>query len=127
MISYSATTRDVVITVRPVYLDEASDFIGMQFAFDCYISIENDSPEELQLLRRHWMIREASGEVQDVEGEGVGGQQPVILPGSSHKFSRRCVIRSFDGSIEGTYLMQRPSGARFRALSPSLPLHAAAN
>ena len=127
MIAYAATTRDVTITVRPVYLDAPSDFMEMQFAFAYAVCIENDGFEEMQLIRRHWTIHELSGRTQDEEGEGVVGKQPVIPPGGWHRYSSSCVISSFDGTMEGSYLMQLEDGERFRATIPRFHLHAAAN
>lgn len=127
MIAYVATTHDITVTVRSVYLDEPSDFFEKQFAFAYAVHIENRSGEEVQLLRRHWVIKEDSGRLQDVEGEGIIGEKPVIAPGRTHRYSSSCVITSFGGMMEGTYLMQRESGERFRAVIPRIPLHAAAN
>jgi ApaG protein len=81
----------------------------------------------VQLLRRHWVIQEENGRHQDVEGEGVVGQQPIIRPGRAHRYSSSCTINSFGGRMEGTYLMQRENGERFRAIIPRFPLHVAAN
>lgn len=127
MIPYAATTEDVTVTVRPIYLDAPSDFFKKQFAFGYSVQIRNHGRDEVQLLRRHWIIEEASGRLQDVEGEGVIGEQPVIAPGATHQYASRCVISSFGGVMEGTYLMQRASGERFRAVIPRFPLHVAAN
>lgn len=127
MIAYAATTRDITVTVHPVYLDEPSDFFQKQFAFAYAVHIENRSQDEVQLIRRHWIIEETNGQKQDVEGEGVVGQQPIIQPGRTHRYSSSCTINSFGGRMEGTYLMQRANGERFRATIPRFPLHVAAN
>lgn len=127
MIAYAATTRDITVTIHPIYLDEPSDFFQKEFAFAYAVRIENRSEEEVQLLRRHWIITEENGRLQDVEGKGVVGQQPVIAPGRTHRYSSSCTINSFGGIMEGTYLMQRGSGERFRAVIPRFPLHVAAN
>ncbi len=127
MIPYVATTEDVTVTVRPIYLDAPSDFFKKEFAFGYSVEIRNDGPNEVQLLRRHWIIEEWGGRLQDVEGEGVIGEQPVIAPGGTHQYASMCVINSFGGTMEGTYLMQRENGERFRAVIPRFPLHAAAN
>ena len=127
MIPYIATTHDVTVIVRPIYLDAPSDFFKKQFAFGYSVHIRNDGHDEVQLLRRRWRIHESSGRTQDVEGEGVVGEQPVIAPGETHHYNSACVISSFGGAMEGTYLMQRGDGERFKALIPRFPLHAAAN
>lgn len=127
MVPYVASTEDIRVTVRPVYLDSQSDVIGKRFVFGYIIRIENHSAEEVQLLRRHWHIRETTGRVQEVEGEGVVGQQPVIPPGGVHEYSSFCVLSSFEGTMEGNYLMERPNGARFRVNIPRFDLRAMAN
>lgn len=127
MIAYAATTRGITVIVHPVYLDAPSDFFQKQFAFAYAVHIENRSGEEVQLLRRHWVIEEENGQKQDMEGEGVVGQQPIIRPGRTHRYSGSCTINSFGGRMEGTYLMQGEDGERFRAAIPRFPLHAAAN
>lgn len=127
MVPYSATTDDVTVTVRPVYLDSQSDFFSRRFVFGYFIRIENHGAEEVQLLRRHWYIYDAGGRVQEVEGEGVVGQQPLIAPGAAHEYSSYCVLTTFEGTMEGSYLMQRPNGERFRIAIPRFDLRAAAN
>ncbi len=127
MVAYAATTHDITVTVRPVYLDEPSDVFERQFVFGYLVRIENDGLEEVQLLRRHWRVEERTGRIQDVSGEGVVGRQPAIAPGALHTYDSFCVIRSMEAMMEGTYLMQRPTGARFRVTIPRFHLRAAAN
>ncbi|HLT48133.1 MAG TPA: Co2+/Mg2+ efflux protein ApaG, partial [Rubricoccaceae bacterium] len=118
MVSYDATTEQVTVTVRPVYLDDQSDVLARRFVFAYFIEIANGSPFEVQLLRRHWVITDADGQVEEVEGAGVVGQQPVLPPGAVHRYNSYCVLRTFEGTMEGTYLMQRENGARFRVQIP---------
>lgn len=127
MVPYAATTEGITVTVRPIYLDEQSDFFQRRFVFAYFVRIDNESLEEVQLLRRHWLIREATGRVEEVEGEGVIGQQPVISPGDAHEYNSYCVLQSHEGHMEGTYLMQRPSGARFKVQIPRFDLVASGN
>ena len=67
------------------------------------------------------------GEVKEVEGEGVVGKQPDIPPGEWHEYNSFCVLESFEGSMEGTYLMQRPDGELFYVVIPRFPLRALSN
>jgi ApaG protein len=127
MIPYVATTHDIKVVVRPVYLDNQSDVMSRRFVFGYFIRIENLGDEEVQLLRRHWYIHDGNGRLQEVEGAGVIGQQPVIAPGGVHEYNSFCVLETFTGSMEGTYLMQRPNGERFRIAIPRFDLRAAAN
>lgn len=115
------------MTVRPVYLDSQSDFISRRFVFGYFIRIVNNGTDEVQLLRRHWFIRDAAGHVQEVEGEGVVGEQPIIGPGKDHRYNSFCVLETFEGTMEGTYLMERSSGERLKIAIPLFHLRAAAN
>lgn len=125
--AYSATTEKITITARPVYLEDQSDLLERKFVFAYFIHIENHGDEPVQLLRRHWIINHAGGRVEEVEGEGVVGKQPVIAPGGSHEYNSFCVLDTFEGSMEGTYLFQRERGEYFRAAIPRFTLRAAAN
>lgn len=127
MVSYDATTEQVTVTVRPVYLDDQSDVVARKFVFAYFIEIANGSPFEVQLLRRHWVITDADGQVEEVEGAGVIGQQPVLPPGGVHAYNSFCVLKTFEGTMAGTYLMQRENGARFRVQIPLFHLRALAN
>jgi len=127
MVPYVAVTDDIAVTVRPVYLDGQSDVLAHRFVFGYFVRIENRGADEVQLMRRHWQIRDAKGHVQEIEGEGVVGQTPVIAPGAVHEYNSFCIIETFEGSMEGTYLMERAHGSRFRVVMPRFDLRAAAN
>ncbi len=124
---YTATTEGITIQVRPVYLDHESDVMERKFVFAYFVRIENRSSGSVQLLRRHWYINHAGGRVEEVEGEGVVGKQPVIEAGKSHQYNSFCVLDSFEGTMEGTYLMQRGAGEFFRVTIPRFSLRARAN
>ncbi len=127
MNKFVATTEDITVTVRPVYLDGQSDIIQKKFVFAYFIRIENNSKENVQLLRRHWYINHSSGKVEEVDGEGVVGKQPRLAPGEVHEYNSYCVLETFEGSMEGTYLMRRSNGETFRVTIPRFVLRAAAN
>ena len=127
MLAYTATTDEITVAVRPVYLDGQSDILGRRFVFAYFIRIENHGPTDVQLLRRHWFITNASGNVEEVEGEGVIGEQPIIGPDGVHEYNSYTVIDSFEGHMHGTYLMERVDGQRFRVEIPRFDLRAASN
>jgi ApaG protein len=124
---YEATTENITITVRPLYLDGQSDAITRKFVFAYFVRIENNSQEPVQLLRRHWFIKNALDELREVEGEGVVGQQPLIDPHKGHEYNSYCILDTFEGTMEGTYLMRRPGGELFHAVVPRFTLRAQAN
>lgn len=127
MQTYTATTENITVTVRPVYLDGQSNHLERKFVFAYFIRIENNSGDPVQLLRRHWFIADGNGDVQEVEGEGVIGRQPVIPPGGAHEYSSFSALETFEGSMEGTYLMEREGGEQFTVAIPRFVLRAAAN
>jgi ApaG protein len=127
MLEYVATTESVTVKVRPFYLEEQSDYFTKKFVFAYFIRVENKGTESVQLLRRHWFIKHGSGRVEEVEGEGVVGKQPIILPGGHHEYNSFCVLDALEGTMEGTYLMQRQGGDYFRAEIPRFTLRAGAN
>lgn len=127
MTTYAAVTNDIKVTVRPVYLDGQSEAISRKFVFAYYISIENLGTDPVQLLRRHWIIRHSSGKREEVEGEGVIGKQPLIQPGHSHEYNSYCILETMEGSMEGSYLMQRANGEQFGVVIPLFSLRALAN
>ena len=101
--------------------------LARKFVFGYFIRIENHGAHEVQLLRRHWFIHDGPAQAKEVEGEGVVGRQPVIPPGGSHEYNSFCVLESFEGSMEGTYLMRRADGELFHAVIPRFPLRALSN
>lgn len=127
MVTYDATTEAISVRVRPVYLDDKSRPAAGRFVFAYFVTITNESDQEVQVLRRRWLITDADGRVQEVEGEGVVGLQPVIPPGASHAYHSFSVLPTFTGTMAGDYLLQRADGARFRAEIPRFYLAALAN
>ena len=125
--SFTETTNGITVTVHPVYLDGQSDLIRKKVVFAYFVRIENHSDEPVRLLRRHWIITDGDGNVQEVEGEGVVGKQPLIRPGSAHEYSSFSILPTLEGLMKGTYLMERSGGKRFRARIPAFILKAAAN
>jgi ApaG protein len=127
MNTYTATTEGITVTAHPVYIDGQSDIIKKKFVFAYFIRITNNSGQPVRLLRRHWYIFDSGGEVKQVEGEGVIGKQPLISPGQSHDYNSFCILETFEGAMEGTYLMRRENGEEFRVTIPRFVLRAAAN
>jgi ApaG protein len=127
MLTYEAVTDEIVVRVSPVYIDGQSDPLKRQFVFGYFVHIENGASQDVQLLRRKWVIRHGSGRVEEVDGEGVIGVQPVIGAGQTHTYNSYCVLQSFEGSMEGFYTMEWEGGRRFRATIPRFWLRAAAN
>ena len=127
MIPYTSITENIRVTVRPAYLDGRSDIINRRFVFGYFIRIENAGTVEVQLLSRHWYIHDSNGRIQEVQGDGVIGAQPVIAPGESHEYNSYCVLETFTGFMEGFYLMESERGEQFHVAIPRFDLTAATN
>ena len=127
MNTYTATTNNITIKARPIYLDGQSEMMARKFVFAYFIRIENNGREQVRLLRRHWYIHHSNGKKEEVEGEGVVGQQPLIPPGHAHEYNSFCILKTFEGYMEGTYQLQRPNGELFEVVIPRFNLRAAAN
>ncbi len=108
------STEGVTITVATEYQPEYSSPKQRHFVFTYRVSIENKGQYAVQLLRRHWFIFDSNGEVNEVEGEGVVGQQPVLEPGDKHQYVSGCHLKTSMGKMSGAYLMERlVDGRRF--------------
>lgn len=106
------------VDVRPRFSLARSDPADGTYVFSYRVQLVNDGHEEARLLFRHWRIHDAVGEDTEVDGEGVVGEQPLLVPGGSHSYSSFCVLRSPMGYMEGHYTFQRPDGRRFRVAVP---------
>ncbi len=119
---YEQTTRGVTIRVAPQYLEEQSAPEAGQFMWAYTVTIANDGPETVQLLRRHWIITDALGRTQEVEGEGVVGEQPLLRPGEEFEYTSGAPLPTATGFMGGSYLMRTQDGEDFRAAIPSFSL-----
>jgi ApaG protein len=102
-----AVTDGIRITVQPSYSSLDSDPANNYFKFVYRIRIRNESDDAVCLLSRHWIIVDADGERQEVRGEGVVGQQPVIVPGQTFEYASFCPLPTSWGTMEGEYVMRR--------------------
>lgn len=121
---YESQTDGIRVTVRPRFSLAQSDPGEGEFVFSYHITMENLGEEAAQLLFRHWHIHDSGGEDQEVDGEGVVGQQPTITPGQTHEYQSFCVLTSPVGFMEGHYTFVRPDGSRFRVAIPRFQLEA---
>ena len=109
------TTRGIRIQVSPLYLPERSEPAEGSFFFAYHIRISNTGQETVQLQRRHWIITDGHGHVEEVEGPGVVGETPVLAPGASFEYTSFCPLPTPFGTMHGTYLMKAASGETFEA------------
>ncbi len=105
----------ICVAVETSYLPEQSDPESRRFVFAYTITIRNEGTAPARLLRRHWRITDADGKVQEVDGEGVVGEQPHLQPGQRFRYSSGAIIETPVGAMQGKYSMQADDGARFDA------------
>ena len=119
----SKISEGITISVETYYQPEYSNPVNSEFMFAYRITIENNNPFPVQLLRRHWHIHDAGFATREVEGEGVVGQQPVLEPGQSHQYVSGCNLKSGLGKMAGTYQMERVvDGATFQVTIPEFTM-----
>ena len=108
-----ATTNSIRVEVMAQYSPENSRPQQDVWVFQYTVRITNQSQETVQLLSRHWIITDALDHVEEIQGAGVIGEQPVLAPGESFKYSSWCPLKTPTGSMHGTYQMVRPGGGFF--------------
>lgn len=123
MLPSTETTRQITVTVHALPLEERSNVIHHQVLFVYFITIANNGLHPVRLLRRHWFIHDPVGGDHEVEGEGVVGEQPLIAPGESHEYNSYCLLKSYQGFMEGTYQMEEEDGSTFEVAIPRFYLN----
>ena len=108
-----AVTNNVRVEVEAQYAPERSQPMRNEWFFHYTIRITNEGDETVQLLSRHWLITDANGELQEVRGPGVVGEQPVLAPGESFQYTSGCQLRTSTGVMRGTYQMVTEDGDHF--------------
>lgn len=116
------TDSGIDISITTNYLQQQSDPLRNNYAFSYTITIKNNRSEAVKLLSRHWIITDRNNHVDEVEGSGVVGQQPVIEPGCTFQYSSGTVIASEIGDMRGSYTMLASDGEIFEALIPMFVL-----
>ena len=119
----SENTNGIVVSVEVQYQVIYSKPNEGHYVFAYFVTIKNESPRTVQLLRRHWIIAEEDGIEREVEGPGVIGETPVLEPGDIHQYESGCPLRTHHGRMWGTYLMQSlPDETEFRVKIPEFKM-----
>ena len=110
-----ACTRGVRVKVASQYVPERSNPAQSEYFFAYRIRIANEGAQTVQLLSRHWIITDAHGQVEEVRGPGVVGEQPVLEPGALFEYTSACPLETPFGSMRGSYQMVTDAGDAFDA------------
>ena|ERR1700712_2747572 len=119
---YRAVTRQIEVTVEPNFMPERSVVDKGQYFWSYTIVITNSGNETVQLRSRHWIITDATGRKQEIRGEGVIGEQPVLAPGESHRYTSGVPLPTASGFMTGRYQMVNESGLHFEIDVPTFSL-----
>lgn len=110
------------IRVKTAYDPVQSNPAEGRFVFSYTISIRNDGKIPARLMTRHWLITDGNGQVREVRGDGVVGEQPHLGPGQGFQYSSGAIIDTPVGSMQGSYQMLADNGDRFDAPIPPFTL-----
>jgi ApaG protein len=108
-----AVTNAIRVEVLSRHSLENSRPVQDEWVFEYTVRITNQSAETVQLVSRHWIITDALDHSSEVRGLGVVGEQPILAPGESFKYSSWCPLRTPTGLMRGTDKMLRADGERF--------------
>jgi ApaG protein len=110
------------IDVATRYLDDQSEPEQDRYVFAYTIRIHNSGKVPARLLKRHWIITDANGKTEEVEGDGVVGEQPYLRPGEKFEYTSGAVLETDLGTMRGDYQMLADDGTQFAAPIPAFTL-----
>jgi ApaG protein len=110
------------VSVRPQFVPEHSRPDEDKFLFAYTVTIRNTGDVAAQLISRHWIITDANNKVEEVQGLGVVGEQPMLKPGEAFEYTSGCPIATPVGSMRGSYQCVAEDGTRFEAPIPEFLL-----
>lgn len=119
---YESVTRGIRVRVDPHYLEDQSDPDEPRYVWAYTVRIDNESGEAVCLRRRHWRITDAKGFTDEIEGDGVVGEQPLIKPGEGFEYTSGAPLPTPSGLMVGWYGMETPAGESFAVDIPAFSL-----
>ena len=115
-------THDISVSVEPLYLEDKSDPGDGRYVWAYRVRIENKGRDTVQLMSRHWRITDGAGTTQEVRGDGVVGEQPVLGPGGVFEYTSGTPLPTPSGFMAGAYEMVSAKGAKFAVEIPAFSL-----
>ncbi len=109
---------NISVEVIPAYIEEQSNPDDSNYVFSYTVTIINNGKHAARLLTRHWVITDADGEIQEVRGDGVVGEQPYLKPGEGFQYTSGTLMNTPTGSMTGSYQMMADDGNEFDAPIP---------
>lgn len=121
-LNYECVTRGIRVSVKPHYLDDQSDPEEPRYVWAYTVRIDNESEDVVQLRTRYWRITDAKGLTDEVRGDGVVGEQPVIRPGEGFEYTSGAPLATPSGLMVGRYGMSTTTGETFEVDIPAFSL-----
>jgi ApaG protein len=115
-------SHHIDVSVQPAYIAEQSDPHQGHYVFSYTVTILNTGAIPAKLLTRHWIITDGDGQVQEVKGDGVIGEQPYLKPGEGFQYTSGTFMNTPVGTMQGSYQMLADDGETFDAIIPSFRL-----
>ncbi|GAB1263775.1 Co2+/Mg2+ efflux protein ApaG [Aurantivibrio infirmus] len=112
----------IEVTVKTTYIPEQSRPKENRYVYTYTITITNCGDQAAQLMNRHWIISDANEKIQEVQGEGVVGQQPRLAPGDNYTYTSGVILETQFGTMRGSYEMKTDLGDLFEAAVPAFAL-----
>lgn len=109
-------TRGVRVLVRPEYMALESRPDDGHYLFAYHVTIRNEGDLTVQLQSRHWVITNGEGQIEEVRGPGVIGQQPRLEPGASFDYTSYCPLDTPVGTMNGSFQMIDENDDAFDAI-----------
>lgn len=119
---YRQITNDIEVTVVPEYEDDQSSPFDSFYIWEYNIKIKNKGSDIVQLLRRHWVLVDDKGQVQEIEGDGVIGLQPILKQGEEFDYTSSVHLNQPSGVMMGSYEMAKMDGNIIKVEIPSFSL-----
>lgn len=119
---FSKITDDIKVSVIPHFLDEYSEPADSHYVWSYTVQVENLSSRQVQLINRRWIITNAIGQTEEVQGPGVIGEQPVLKPGEGFRYTSGTTLNTPSGIMVGAYEMQDDAGTLFPIEVPAFSL-----
>ena len=120
--TFEETTEGIVVQVTPVYLPEQSEPDDGRHVWAYQVRLLNSGTDTVQLVTRRWRITDGNGQVHEVIGDGVVGDQPVLKPGDTYEYSSGTPLSTPSGFMTGIFQMIDTSGRRFAIRVPTFSL-----
>jgi ApaG protein len=111
----NSVLNNIKVKVQTRYIEDQSNPEKNYYVFAYTITIVNQGQQAAQLLTRHWVVTDSNHKVQEVRGDGVIGEQPILKPGEQFVYTSGTMLETSVGTMKGSYQMEADDGFQFDA------------